>query len=290
LSITQNYKQRKITKFTTEKSIYTEHNLIIGNALDVLDDPKSIKDESVDLIVTSPPYGLSKSYGKYSDKFDIDSWTGMIRQFGEKSMRILQPHGSIFLNISPIPEPKTKEIYPLDSYAYFALKQCGYFLRNQIIWHFNNMQNCTNRLSGRWETILWFVKDIKNYKFNLDEVRMPYITKKDKRLTGTGRNPTDVWYFDRINNMTKNKLNLYHPTVYPDRMIERILKMSTSTKDLVLDPFVGSGTTMKVAKNLQRNSIGIELDAKYKNLIKKRMGEEESDHDFDFTITHHGKN
>jgi len=162
-------------------------------------------------------------------------------------------------------------------------------LRNQIIWHFNNMQNCTNRLSGRWETILWFVKDIKNYKFNLDDIRLPYITKKDKRLTGTGRNPTDVWYFDRVNNMTKNKLNLNHPTVYPDQLIERILKMSTDKHDLVLDPFVGSGTTIKVSKNLERDSIGIEIDPKYKELVKRRLHEDESVHDFKLDIIQYDK-
>ena len=71
------------------------------------------------------------------------------------------------------------------------------------------MQNCNRRLSGRWEKILWFVKDINNYIFNLDSIRIPYITKNDKRLDPDGgRNPTDVWYFDRVNNMTKNKLNI----------------------------------------------------------------------------------
>ncbi len=289
MATSQNLRPRKITKHH-QKHVSTSHQLFIGDSLKILENKKLIKDESVDLIVTSPPYGLSKKYGKYSDHFDIDSWTEMIKSFGEKSMRILKPNGSIFLNVSPIPEPKTKEIFPLDTFAYFALKKSGYALRNKIIWHFNNMQNCVNRLSGRWETVLWFVKDIENYKFNLDDVRLPYITKKDKRLTGTGRNPTDVWYFDRVNNMTKNKLNLNHPTVYPDPLIERIIKMSTNKHDVVLDPFVGSGTTMKVAKNLERNSIGIELDPKYEELIRRRINEDGLVNDFKFIVTHYDKN
>lgn len=105
------------------------------------------------------------------------------------------------------------------------MKENNFKIRNIITWTFNNMQNCTNRLSGRYENIVWGVKDLNNYIFNLDEVRIPYITKNDKRLVGgIGRNPTDVWYFDRVNNMTKKKLDLTHPTIYPLPMIVRILK------------------------------------------------------------------
>ena len=135
------------------------------------------------------------------------------------------------------------------------------------------MQNCSKRLSGRWEKILWFVKDIDNYVFNLEDIRIPYITKNDKRLNPNGgRNPTDVWYFDRVNNMTKNKLNIADiPTMYPKPMIERIIKMSSKKGDIILDPFVGSGTTLIVAETLNRKGIGIDIDMKYKKIIEKRL-------------------
>lgn len=134
------------------------------------------------------------------------------------------------------------------------------------------MQNCTNRLSGRYENILWGVKDINHYVFNLDEIRIPYISKNDKRLEGgKGRNPTDVWYFDRVNNMTKKKLNLTHPTVYPLSMIARIITMSSDVGDTVLDPFVGSGTSLVAAKILGRSAIGFELDERYADEIKMRL-------------------
>ena len=137
------------------------------------------------------------------------------------------------------------------------------------------MQNCKNRLSGRWESILWFVKDINNYIFNLDDIRIPYITKNDKRLDPDGgRNPTDVWYFDRVNNMTKNKLNLSDvPTMFPIEMIERIILMSTNKGDTVLDPYMGSGTTLLAADKLGRNSVGIDIDKKYQDIVKKRLKE-----------------
>lgn len=240
----------------------------------------------VNTIVTSPPYNIDKSYGQYNDKKAFPEWENLIENVAKEAYRILAPNGSFLLNVSPVPEAKTKEIIPLDAIAYFIFKKQGYFLRNSIVWHFNNMQNCTNRLSGRWESILWFVKDINNYKFNLDDIRIPYITKNDKRLEGgTGRNPTDTWnfdipesdfwYFDRVNNMTKNKLGISeHPCVYPTPMIERIIKMTTDKGDVVFDPFLGSGTTLIAAQSLGRIGLGTELDAKYKEIIIKRVNNE----------------
>jgi adenine-specific DNA-methyltransferase len=238
--------------------------------------------EYINLVVTSPPYNLQKDYGKYDDDRTLGDWESLITLATKEIYRILKPNGSFFLNVSPIPDKQTKEIIPLDSIAYFIAKKEGFYLRNKIIWHFNNMQNCTNRLSGRWEAILWFVKDIENYVFNLDEIRVPFITQNDKRLVGkNGRNPTDVWnfeaesdfwYFDRVNNMTKNKLGLTeHPCIYPLPMIERIIKMASNSDDIVLDPFLGSGTTIVAAKKLGRRGIGFELDEKYKAIIEKRL-------------------
>ncbi|MBO7133507.1 MAG: site-specific DNA-methyltransferase [Bacteroidales bacterium] len=242
----------------------------------------------VNTIVTSPPYNLDKSYGKYDDNRSFQEWEDLIENVAREAYRVLAHNGSFFLNVSPVPESKTKEIIPLDAIAYFIFKKQGYFLRNSIVWHFNNMQNCTNRLSGRWESILWFVKDIKNYKFNLDDIRIPYITKNDKRLEGgIGRNPTDTWnydipesdfwYFDRVNNMTKNKLGISeHPCVYPTPMIERIIKMTTDKGDVVFDPFLGSGTTLVAAENLGRVGLGTELDIKYQDIIVRRVNNESS--------------
>jgi adenine-specific DNA-methyltransferase len=254
----------------------TTHDIIIGDAVDVLSDEKMIRDESIQSIVTSPPYGLYKDYGgKFKDRFDLEGWTGLIDKIAVQGLRVLRKNGSFLLNVSPIPIPgPTKEIMPLDSHAYFIFKKHGYYLRNKIAWTFHNMQNCVNRLSGRWEAILWFVKDIDNYVFNLDAVKVPFTTdsKKDNRLKGkSGRNPTDVWYFDRVNNVTKKKLGINHPCVFPEPMIKRIILMTTDEGDTVLDPFVGSGTTMKVARRLKRNSIGIEINPRYKKLIKRRI-------------------
>ncbi len=248
---------------------------------------KSIRTQSIDLVVTSPPYNIGKNYGTYSDSISFDDWKKLITDVGKQIFRVLTPSGAFFLNLSPIPGPN-KEIIPLPYIAYPIMKEIGFMLRNSIIWTFNNMQNCTKRLSGRWETIQWWVKDLDNYVFNLDKVRIPYITQGDKRIErrgGIGRNPTDVWYFNRINNMTKKKLGLDHPTIYPLQMIERIITMASKMEDTVLDPFLGSGTTLVAAINLSRNAIGFEIDEKYCSLIQKRVEQEsiiQEDLEFNF--------
>jgi len=255
----------------------TTQVLVIGDCLEVLRDANVVPRNSIRLTVTSPPYGLGKNYGKmYSDKFDLDAWLKMISEVAHLLYEVTTPDGSFFLNVSPIPDYKSKEIVPLDAYAFLEVKKHGFHLRNKIIWHFNNMQNPVKRLAGRWEAVLWFVKDIKNYVFNLDKIRIPYITVGDKRIKGTGRNPTDVWYFNRVNNMTKAKFGIDFPAVYPVPMIERILKMSSNSGDWILDPFLGSGTTMKVAKMLGRNSIGIEINPKHADLIRRRVEPEKA--------------
>ena len=233
---------------------------------------KTIPDNSIRLIVTSPPYNIGKPYGKYKDKIALNDWEQLIDDVTKEACRVLTPDGSFFLNLSPVPFGDSKEIISLPFIGYQIFKNNGLHIRNIITWTFNNMQNCTNRLSGRYENIIWGVKDIDNYIFNLDDVRIPYITKNDKRLEGgIGRNPTDVWYFDRVNNMTKKKLNLTHPTVYPLPMIVRIIKMATNPGDTILDPFAGSGTSLVAAKIMGRNAFGFDLDDHYYGEFEMRL-------------------
>jgi adenine-specific DNA-methyltransferase len=248
----------------------SETKIMIGDCTKEL---KKLDSKSVRLAVTSPPYNLRKDYGLYMDNVGIDDWKALIKNTLSEVHRVLTDDGSFFLNVSPIPDKKTKEIIPLDSIAWELGREAGFYLRNKIVWHFNNMQNPTKRLAGRWEAVLWFVKDLNNYVFNLEDVKIPCITKNDKRFKAeSGRNPTDVWFFHRVNNMTKKKLGLTsHPCIYPNEMIERIIKMSSNEGDWVLDPFVGSGTTMLVAKKLNRHSIGIEINKEYGDLINQRL-------------------
>ena len=244
----------------------------IGDCRELL---KTVPDSSVRLVVTSPPYNIGKPYGRYKDRIVLDDWLELLRGVTREVCRILTPDGAFFLNLSPVPLGNEKEIVPLPFFGYQIFKEQGLYLRNMITWTFNNMQNCTNRLSGRYENILWAVKNLDDYVFHLDDVRIPYLSQNDKRLpVSGGRNPTDVWYFDRVNNMTKKRLGLTHPTVYPLTMIVRIIKMASDKGDMVLDPFSGTGTTLVAARILGRNGIGFELDRKYKDEFCRRIDTE----------------
>ena len=102
---------------------------------------KKVPDASVKLVVTSPPYNIGKPYGTYKDKIALNDWEDLIRNVTKEVCRILTPDGSFFLNLSPVPYGKDKEILPLPFIGYQIFKESGLYLRNMITWTFNNMQN-----------------------------------------------------------------------------------------------------------------------------------------------------
>jgi len=221
----------------------------------------------------SPPYNIDIKYGnttkngkvlsskgtKYKDNLDEEEYRKMLLQVFNECKRVLKDDGSIWINIKNrykngvVQTPSWIENYFTDM-----------FLKNVVIWNFDWGGSTNTRLAPRYEYVYWYTKDLNKYKFNLDDIR----------LTGSGRNPTDVWYFDRINNMIKKKNNLSHPTIYPIDMIERIIKMSSDEGDTIFDPFLGSGTSVIAAAKLNRKGIGFELDQKYEQEIKSRIKNE----------------
>lgn len=187
--------------------------------------------------------------------------------------RVLAENGAIYWNVAQT--PMDGEILPLGAIFYNIFKEHGFYLKNWIIWHFEGGLNTKKRLSGRYENVLWFVKNPHNFIFNLDDIRIRPKWYKDKRNNPKGKNPTDFWTFDnvweinRVVNVSKEKTA--HPTQFPEKMIERIVKASSDKDDLVMDIFSGSGTVMKVANNLGRKWIGIDKERKYCEIALKRI-------------------
>ena len=124
------------------------------------------------LIVTSPPYNLGKSY---ETRARLDAYVEQQTRVITECVRLLHPHGSLCWQVGN--HVDAGEIFPLDILLYDIFKQQGLKLRNRVIWHFEHGLHCTRRLSGRYETIMWFTKS-NDYTFNLDSIRVPSKTRQ----------------------------------------------------------------------------------------------------------------
>jgi adenine-specific DNA-methyltransferase len=160
---------------------------------------RRLPNESMKLIVTSPPYNLGKEYEeKRSQDRYIEEQVACIAE----AVRLLHPNGSICWQVGN--HVQNGEVYPLDIILYPIFKNAGLYLRNRIVWTFGHGLHCQKRFSGRHETILWFTKT-ENYTFNLDPVRIPSKYPEKKPFKGPnkgnisgnplGKNPADVWRF-----------------------------------------------------------------------------------------------
>jgi len=232
-----------------------------------------IPHESVQLIVTSPPYNLGK---EYENRIPLQQYVEEQTLVIEECVRLLSPRGSICWQVGNMVEDG--EVTPLDAIFYPIFKNLGLKMRNRIVWHFGHGLHCSNRFSGRYETILWFTKS-DDYVFNLDAVRVPqkYPGKKyfkgPKRgeLSGhpSGKNPTDVW---DIPNVKSNHIEkTIHPCQFPVALIERLVLALTNEGDLVLDPFAGVGSTCCAAVVHGRRTIGVELVEEYCDIARERI-------------------
>lgn len=151
-------------------------------------------------------------------------------------------------------------------------------MRNRIIWSFGHGLHCSKRFSGRYETIIWFTKN-ENYTFNLDPVRIPQKYPKKKYYKGPkagkyscnplGKNPGDVWEIPNVKSNHVEKTD--HPCQFPIALIERLVLSLTNEGDWVLDPFVGTGTSIIAAIRHERRGAGAEILSRYIEISKNRI-------------------
>ena len=137
------------------------------------------------------------------------------------------------------------------------------------MWTFSSGLSAKKKFSGRYEDILWCYKGTNTPVFNLEDIRIKEWKAFDKRNNPNGKNPTNVWNIEQVKGNAKVKT--LHPCQFPEKLIERLVLGLTNENQIILDPFMGSGTTGIVCKNLNRKFIGIELDEKYFNLAKERI-------------------
>jgi len=233
-----------------------------------------LKDNSVQLIITSPPYNIGKSY---EIKKPLNDYLEEQKKTLIECVRVLKNKGSICWQVGNFIKKKT-EIIPLDILIYNICETLGLKLRNRIVWHFEHGLHSSNKFSGRYETILWFTKS-NDYTFNLDNVRVPqkypgkvaYKGENKGKYTGNikGKNPSDVWIFPNVKSMHREKT--IHPCQFPIELAERLVLSLSNKNDLVLDPYMGVGTTLIAALKNERKAMGSEIKKIYVNITKKRI-------------------
>lgn len=226
-----------------------------GDALELL---KEIDDESIDLIIADPPYNLGKNYGNNHDLKGFDEYLAFSRNWLTEAKRILRKTGTIYVFMG----------VRFISYLYDILdRELKLHFNSWVCWHYTQGMGKKKGFSPRHDDILVFNKT-PGFVFNLDDVRVPqkyYRSRNNMR----GANPGDVWKFSHVHYCNENRQN--HPTQKPEGLIERMVLASSNEGNLVLDPFSGSGTTLRVCQQLGRNCTGIELNPEYVEMTKERL-------------------
>lgn len=225
---------------------------------DALKSLKLIESDSVDLIIADPPYNLGKNYGNNHDVKGFREYLEFSEAWLKESQRILAPHGTIYVFMG----------FRFISYLYDILDQkMGMYFNSWITWHYTQGMGKTKGFSPRHDDILMFTKT-EQFKFNLDDVRVPQKYYRE-RNNMSGANPGDVWAFSHVH--YSNPEREEHPTQKPEALVARMVLASSDEGDLVLDPFFGSGTTLRVCQVLNRRSIGIELNPEFVTKARKRL-------------------
>jgi adenine-specific DNA-methyltransferase len=236
---------------------------------------KTMPDESVQLVVTSPPYNIGKPY---EERTAAKDYARQQRRIIKECVRVLRPGGSICWQVGNQVLPNST-ILPLDILFYAIFDGHPELqLRNRIVWHYEHGLHARVRFSGRYETALWYTKG-SDYTFNLDAVRVPQKYPGKRHFRGPnkgkysgnplGKNPGDLWVIPNVKHNHIEKT--IHPCQFPIELIERFVLALTDRGDRVLDPFMGVGTSAAAALLHGRTAVGAENVGKYYEVGVERI-------------------
>ncbi|MBS5531715.1 site-specific DNA-methyltransferase [bacterium] len=227
----------------------------------------------INLVITSPPYNIGKEYESVRD---VSSYIAWCEQWLDNIYNIITNNGTFWLNLGFLEIPGKGKNIPI---TYLLWDKSNFYLEQEIVWHYEAGVAAKKRLSPRNEKWLFYVKDEKNYTFNLDDIRDPNVKYPNQKKNGKlrcnplGKNPSDVWCIPKVTS-GKNRSSqerTSHPAQFPLEVIERIVKLSSNPGDIILDPFSGSGTTGICACGLNRSYIGFEINKDYCDMTIRRF-------------------
>lgn len=258
-----------------------------GDALDLL---KQLEDNSVDLVITSPPYSTLKNYNGNTG-IEADKYVDWFLPFCKEIQRVIKPTGSFILNINDKVESGFRHPYVFDLISRLH-RETDLKMFERLFW--NKMKGLPNRtrFGDRVEFLFWFVKS-ENFQFDINQMRVPYseksitrmkkpLKKRYARVKGDDNieykdwspNPEGALPTTLVSISSESKrVSSSHVAVFPVSLVEYFIKGSTKPGDLVVDPFMGTGTTAVACKKLGRNFLGFELDASYISDSKIRIGD-----------------
>jgi DNA modification methylase len=242
----------------------TNHLIINGDCIEIL---KKINTETIDLIITDPPFNIGKNYGEYKDRLKKTEYLEWCKKWLNECIRILKEGGALYL--FNYPENNAYLMPFLDEKLTF---------KRWMTWHYpvNTGMSSTNFTRSQ-HSILFYIKGEKPKIFNRAEIAEPYRNPNDKRIKerikngSKGKTPYDVFQFNIVKNVSKDKT--IHPCQLPKELVKIFIKASSKEGDIILDPFGGSFTISVCAKELKRNSMSIELNPMFCRIGNERLSD-----------------
>ena len=266
-----NDKLKAITKILGTPFFECDHGLIYN--LDCLESMRALPEGILDSTFTSPPYNIGKEYEEIMSLEDYITWSS---EWMNEVYRLTKNNGSFWLNVGYMEVPGKGKCVPL---TYFLWNLSDFYLQQEIVWNYGAGVACNKRLSPRNEKILWFTKNSKDYTFNLDPIRDPNVKYPNQKKNGKlrcntiGKNPSDVWQIAKVTS-GRNRSSTEraaHPAQTPTDLIDRILLGGTNEGELVMDPFIGSGSLASSAIKKKRLFVGFEINESYCETAAARL-------------------
>jgi len=251
---------------------YEDESTLLYN-IDCIDALGRLPKESIDLFITSPPYNIGK---EYENVMDMDQYVQWCQKWLKGIPHALKANGAFWLNLGYVKYKNYAKALPL---TYLLWDKIDMFMIQEVVWNYGAGVAGKTFLSPRNEKWLWYVKDSENYTFNLDAIRDPDVKYPHQKKNGKlrcntlGKNPSDVWQIAKVTSGTDRSSpeRTSHPAQFPTDLINRLVLGFSNENEVIVDPFMGSGSTAISSIKYNRKVIGFEIRKDYCEMEMERI-------------------